>query len=334
MRLLRNKEVRRELCVSMVIVFASTIIGLLIRPICGVALLVAGCLYCAIHLYFLARRYRALSNLAEQVDRVLHGQETFRIQDSNEGELSVLNSEIQKMTVTLREQAGQLRTDKVRLSEAIADMFHQMRTPLTSMNLIVTLLAEENLPYIRRIELTRELRKQLERISWLVETLLKLSKLDAGVVSFRQETLVVRELIEEAARPFLIRMELREQSLHTEIENEHLTGDPEWIAEALSNLIKNCVEHTPAKGSVCIFATETALYTEIRIRDNGPGFHPEDIPHIFERFYKGKDASVGSIGIGLALARSIITLQNGTISARNAPEGGAEYTVKFYKSVI
>ena len=129
-------------------------------------------------------------------------------------------------------------------------------------------------------------------------------------------------------------MELRGQTLKIKVADERFTGDLSWTAEALGNILKNAMEHTPEGGEISVEAEETALYTELRVTDDGPGFENEDIPHIFERFYKGKNASDSSVGIGLALSRSIIAAQNGVISAKNGKEGGAKFTIRFYKSVI
>ena len=128
-------------------------------------------------------------------------------------------------------------------------------------------------------------------------------------------------------------MELREQELLVTTEGE-FNGDVSWTCEALTNIIKNCMEHTPTHGNITINASENALYTEITITDNGCGISKEDLPHIFERFYKGKDSDDKSFGIGLALARMIITEQNGTVKAENNPEGGAKFTVRFYKGTV
>lgn len=333
MKEIRNPELKRELVVYATITAAFAVIGFLTCPICGIILLAAGMTFCTAHLCLARKRYREMEELAQSVDRILHGQESVLINESNEGELAILMSEINKMTVRLKEQSDLLGSDKIRLTEAIQDIFHQIRTPLTSMNLVVSLLTEENLSYERRIQLIRQLKRQLERTQWLVETLLKLSKIDAGTAQFRKESVSVRSLFEKSVDPLRIPIELHGQTLEISVSGERFTGDLSWTAEALSNILKNCMEHTPAGGAITIAAHETALFTEIMIEDNGPGFDREDIPHLFERFYKGKGASADSIGIGLALSRSVITAQNGTITAANA-SGGARFQIRFYKSVI
>lgn len=334
MKVLRKPELKRELLVYAAITVVAAVVGFITAPLCGVLVLSLGAVLCAAHLWFARKRYRQMAELAQSLDRILHGEESVLISGSNEGELSILSSELHKMTARLKEQSDLLAADKIRLTEAIQDIFHQIRTPLTSMNLIVSMLGEEDLSYERRLQLTHELKRQLERVQWLVETLLKLSKIDAGTAQFRSDSVSVAVLIDKAADSLRIPMELREQTLTAEVSDERFTGDLSWTAEALSNLLKNCMEHTPIGGAISVTAAETALFTELVIEDNGPGIAKEDTPHLFDRFYKGKSASDESVGIGLALARSIVATQNGTLTAANVPTGGARFTMRFYKSVI
>ena len=334
MKIIRNPELKRELLIDLAITVAAALIGFLIRPICGILALAVGLLLSGAHIAFAVQRYHQMEALAERLDRILHGQDRVLIEDAAEGELSILNSELQKMTTRLQEQANQLSSDKQQLTEAIQDIFHQIRTPLTSMNLLVSMLGEEDLPYDRRLSMTHELRRQLERVQWLVETLLKLSKIDAGTAQFRSEPVSVEELIEKAAQPLRIPMELREQIFTVLTADEHFAGDLNWTTEALGNILKNCMEHTPVGGTITVTSEETALFTEIVVEDNGPGISKEDLPYLFDRFYKGAGSSDDSVGIGLALSRSIIAAQNGTIKAENVPTGGARFTIRFYKSVV
>ena len=334
MKIIRNPELKRELLIDLAITIVAALIGFLIRPICGILALAVGLLLSGAHIAFAVQRYHQMEALAQRLDRILHGQDRVLIEDAAEGELSILNSELQKMTTRLQEQANQLSEDKQQLTEAIQDIFHQIRTPLTSMNLLVSMLGEEDLPYDRRLSMTRELRRQLERVQWLVETLLKLSKIDAGTAQFRPDLVSVAELIEKAAQPLRIPMELREQSFTIYAASEHFAGDLNWTTEALGNILKNCMEHTPVGGTITVTTEETALFTEIVVEDNGPGISKEDLPYLFDRFYKGEGSSDDSVGIGLALSRSIIAAQNGTIKAENAQTSGARFTIRFYKSVI
>ena len=245
MKILRNPEIKRELLVYAVLTAAVALIGFFIRPVIGALALAAGALLCAVHLYFAHKRYREMEELAQKLNRILHGQDKVLIEESVEGELSILNSELHKMTLRLKEQADQLAADKLQLTEAIQDIFHQIRTPLTSMNLIVSMLREEQQPYERRLQMTQELKKQLERVQWLVESLLKLSKIDAGTAQFHIGAVSMAELVTKAADPLRIPMELREQTLRTQIAGEHVSCDLNWTTEALGNILKNCMEQRP-----------------------------------------------------------------------------------------
>ncbi len=286
--------------------------------------------FCTLLLY---QRNRKLQKLSEDLDRLLHDGTPLPISEYREGELSILANQLQKVTLRLLESAEQSQRDKAQLADSLANISHQLRTPLTAMNLTAAMLSDPNLTPQRRRELTSELKTLLSRTDDLVETLLKLSKRDARTVTMARESGAVRDVICRAVQPMEVPMELREQQLNVSCGEETLTGDLVWTAEALGNLLKNCMEHTPSGGTISVTTEETALYTAITVEDTGPGFDPGDIPHLFERFYKGSNAAEGSYGIGLALARTIITAQNGTIQAMNG-SNGARFEVRFYKTVI
>lgn len=327
-----NPELRRELYLYGLMALVFLALGLLFPSAAALLGLGAALAGGGLHWAFQHRRYKEIAALSRSIDRVLHGQEQL-LDDSAEGELAILRSEIRKMTLRLRESADLLQQDKTELSQALADISHQLRTPLTSMNLTVSLLPGANEDG-QRLRLTRELKRSLERIDWLVETLLKLSKLDAGVVRFEPEPVTAAALTELAVRNLRIPMELREQRLVLALDDAALTVDPAWTAEALGNVLKNCVEHTPAGGTLTVAARQTPIFTEITVTDSGPGIDPADLPRLFERFYRGKDASEHSIGIGLALARQIVAAQNGVIQAANNPGGGARFTLRFYVGTV
>lgn len=294
-------------------------------------LLFFGCLaLCGLMMY---QRNLRLKKLSEDLDRLLHNGTPLPIREYREGELSILANQLQKMTVRLTETAEQSQKDKEQLADSLANISHQLRTPLTAMNLTSAMLSAPELTETRRLELAAELRSLLNRTEWLVESLLKLSKLDARTVSMGKEMVTVREVIRRASAPLAVPMDLRDQRLLVRCGEEAFTGDLVWTAEALGNLLKNCMEHTPAGGTFSVTAEETTLYTAITVEDTGPGFNEKDIPHLFERFYKGSNASENSYGIGLALARTIVTFQNGTLRAMNG-ENGARFEIKFYKTII
>ena len=334
MNLWKDREVRRAALIAALLTVAVSCTMFAFSPWAALIAFCACAALCATFAVLTARRYRRIAELSESLDRILHGADSVEIRDAAEGELSILSSEVRKMTVRLREQADYLARDRVRMSDALADISHQLRTPLTSMNLTVSLLSKSDLTTEERTRLMFELKQRLARIDWLVETLLKLSKIDAGTVAFRRDTVRVADLLRAAEAPLEVAMELRGQILTTAVGEETFIGDLAWSAEAVGNLLKNCSEHTPAGGEISVTVRETALFCEILIHDSGKGFAKDEIPHLFDRFYRGSNAGPESVGIGLSLARTVIASQNGTISASNAPGGGALFTVRFYKGVV
>ena len=328
-----NKELRISLVLLSLATAILTLIGLSLSASAGILILISGVVAIAIHLSTEYYRYRKLQKLSSDLDKLLISGTPLPIREYSEGELSILANQIQKMTLRLTESAEAVKADKVYLADSLADISHQLRTPLTAMNLTTTMLRNPDLTVEKRMELTGELRSLLTRTEWLVETLLKLSKLDAGTVKLAHDSVRVKSLIARAAKPIAIPMDLRNQKLVINCTEETFTGDLIWTAEAVGNILKNCMEHTPEGGTITITAQETALYTQIEIEDTGAGFDAKDIPHLFERFYKGSNASADSYGIGLALARTVITAQNGTVQAANS-QTGAKFIIKFYKQVI
>lgn len=328
-----NRELRLSLLLMGILTLFLGILGAILAPAAGVLILLMGVAAIAIHLLTERYRYRRLQKLSTDLDKLLVSGIPLPIREYNEGELSILANQIQKLTLRLTESAEVMKKEKTFLADSLADISHQLRTPLTSMNLTNSMLRDPSLTEEKRMELTGEMRNLLARTDWLVETLLKLSKLDAGTVKLTRQNVPVRQLIHRSSEPLAIAMELRSQSLNISCGDEILPCDPVWTAEALGNILKNCVEHTPQKGSVSIAVTQNPLFTQIEITDTGCGFDPGDIPHLFERFYKGSNASPNSYGIGLALARRVITDQNGTIQAMNR-ENGARFVIKFYDQVI
>ena len=328
-----NKELRISLILLSVATAILTLVAATISIAAGALVLLLGLISIMVHLATEYYRYKKLQKLSSNLDQLLISGIPLPIREYNEGELSILANHIQKLTLRLTESAEAIKQEKTYLADSLADISHQLRTPLTSMTLTTSMLREPNLSDERRMELTGELRRLLTRTDWLVETLLKISKLDAGTVKLTQQKISVRKLIDRAAAPLAIPMDLRNQILTVHCQEENLGCDLVWTAEALGNILKNCMEHTPEGGTITVTASETALYTQIEVEDTGTGFDSKDIPHLFERFYRGSNASTNSYGIGLALARTIITSQNGTVMAANGKDG-AKFIIKFYKQVI
>ena len=333
MKLLKNKEVRGALLWQLSVSVIACPLCFLFDLRAGLTAVVLSLLLMLIYCIGTYKRYRRIASLADDINHVLHGDSPIDFDNYSEGELSILHSEIYKMTIRLREQQQKLLSDKNYLADSLADISHQIRTPLTSINLLVERLSASGLTDECRHQLTNELYGLLDRIDWLITTLLKISKLDAGAVQFNKETVSLEMLINKSCAPLLIPIELRGQELIICAEG-NFYGDPAWTSEAVGNIVKNCMEHTPDGGKIEIEAAENALYSEIIIKDNGTGISPEDLPHIFERFYKGKDSDGKSFGIGLAISRMIIAGQKGTVKAENRKNTGAMFTLRFYKGTV
>lgn len=332
MELLKNKEIRIFLIITALVGGAASLAMLFYdrRAAAACGGLTVG--FMALYLADSALRFRRMRRLSDSIDRLLAGAEAVELSRYNEGELSILENELTKLTLRLREQTSELKKDKQMLADSIADISHQIRTPLTTLNLIASALNKPGTDEAARTELMIELRQQLARIDWLVSALLMLARLDADAVHMAPAEVTLRELIERALDPLLIPMELKEQTCEKQISGS-VTCDLSWTAEALTNIMKNCSEHMQA-GTLYITARENPLYSEIVIRDTGTGIAKEDLPHLFERFYKGRNSGKASVGIGLALCRMIIAKQNGTVKAENAKEGGALFTVRLYKGTV
>lgn len=327
----RNKEVTRLFLLLAVMTAASAIAGFFISQAAGILCLSSAAAFCAAFFLFTRERYNRIARISEEIDQVLHNAERLYIGESEEGELSILQSEITKMTLRIREQNQTLKKEKERLADSLADVAHQLRTPLTSVNLILSLLANEP-DENQRKALLREAEELLLRMDWLLTALLKLSRLDAGIITFQIEPLDVGALVTSALRPLLVPMDLHNTNLRLHIpEGIRIEGDPNWLEEALRNILKNCMESAGEGGQMEITCSDTLLYTEITIRDNGPGFEKEELRFLFDRFYRGTGSSASGYGIGLALCKTIITRQGGTITAKNHPQGGAVFTVRFPK---
>lgn len=249
-----------------------------------------------------------------------------------EDEFSHLEDEIYKTVMELACAKETAVKEHEVLSERIADIAHQLKTPLTSMSLMTELLEEyqpeEASGYMER------LKHQAERLTKLVNGLLTLAKLDSHAITFQKEETEAGELIREAAEPLQELMNRQGITLDIRRKGEEpviFFTDSHWTGEALLNILKNCMEHTPKKGCIYVSYSKNPLYTEIEVEDGGSGFTKQDLPHLFERFYRGEGAAKDSAGIGLALAKAIVEYQNGHILAENSSLGHARFLIRLYR---
>lgn len=274
--------------------------------------------------YLMKRRERErIEALAQYLER-LNMRREVTILPNKEDSFSRLQDEIYKTVTMLYKTREEAVAIKENYADNLVNIAHQMKTPLTSMSLMTQLLKVD-----LKEEYVEQLQKQIERLTKLEEALLLLSRIDAGVLELQKENVDVYTMLQVSVEGLEELSAAKALEIRLENSGEvSFMGDMEWSIEAFSNLIKNCIEY--AKGQVTIEYAQNLIYSEIKVWDDGDGFGEQDIPHIFERFYRGSRAKDGGIGIGLALAKSLISIQNGCIEAKNMPAGGACFAVRFY----
>lgn len=384
--MLRNREVRRALIACLLVTALGTVATYLITrsimldalgdarivtasineaasmvasgtPTANAALFAAICTFVTglivtvIFMILTNRRYRALANMAANLDRVLAGERDIRLRDMSEGELAILSSEIDKVIARLNLTVDELQAEKLALSDALADISHQLKTPLTSIAISTELIRDrlsargDSEDLVERLRLIQTLQARVED---LVAALLKLARIDAGVIKLVCGDVDARELVRKSFEPLAITFDIADVRFSADVQDgASYEGDLTWSVEALENILKNCMEHTPAGGCVSVRVTEDVLACRIRIEDTGPGIAESDLPHIFERFYRGsRDASAAQsevnpagVGIGLALSKSLVTAQGGTLTAENLRDEngnvtGAAFNLVFFKAVV
>lgn len=330
--MLRNREIQYVFLTMGLFSLVMTAIAFFMSTSAVILVLITSVFLFGCSFIFTCWRYRELEKLSGYLRQINNGNYALDVRDNQEGELSILKNDIYKVTVRLIEHSSLLKQDKIQLTDAISDISHQLKTPLTSMMMMSDLLSDDELPAAKRKEFTRNISVQLERIEWLISSLLKLSKIDAGSVPFKKDLVVMDKLIQKALEPVLIPLDIKEQTVSIQgASGASFRGDLNWTAEAVLNILKNAIEHTPTGGAIHISFEENALFTEMIIADNGRGIEKEELPFIFKRFYKGKHASEGSVGIGLAMAHSIIKSQNGDIEIKSVKGKGTQFRIKFYK---
>lgn len=279
------------------------------------------------------QRNRKIQELVDYIRKIEHGIYRIEIEENEEGELSRLQNELYKITVMLRESSELAGQQKKALADSVSDISHQLKTPLTSCLVLLDNLAEsENMTEETRRRFLSEITGQLTSVSWLVQVLLKLSRLDAGVVELKEEEVSVSALIREAVEKVGLLAEWKQIDIQVMGEEEpFIKGDRHWLEEALVNLIKNAIEHSPEDSEIRIQVEDNQVYTCIHVRDFGSGISYEDQKHIFERFYRSADAGEDSVGIGLALAQEIMKRQNGYLTVESEPGQGTTFYMKFLK---
>lgn len=287
-----------------------------------------------IFLIFIKRTYKKIGSLSIYTNEILNNRYNMDIREYEEGEISNLKNDLYKMTIKLKEQNELSLKDKQYLEDTLSDISHQLKTPLTSMYVINEILYDNQIEDSKRKELLLKNKNQLERIEWLITSLLKMSRIDSGTEILKRTNTKIIDLIDKALSPLKIPLELKNITININCDKSLTANiDPLWTAEALLNIIKNACEHTSKNGLIEITCTDNPIYTEIIIKDNGSGIKEEDINHIFKRFYKGSN-SKDSIGIGLNMSKKIIDMQDGEIKVSSIINKGSTFTIKFYKNII
>ena len=284
-----------------------------------------------IFLSYNAKKDKELREITSYVEQINQRNYKLDIDTVTEDELSILKSEIYKTTVMLKEVAENAMDGKRALKNTLSDISHQLKTPLASvqimldnMELYPEMKAETREYYIKKMK------REIQSINFLVQSLLKLSKLEADVVVFSSEHVETKSLVDAAVKNVELLSELKDIRIEVTGVSGGLCCDYRWQAEAITNVLKNCVEYSPENEIVTIDMSDNAVYTAIRIRDHGPGMSAEEQKHIFDRFYKGKNASEGSIGIGLALAKAIVEANHGKIGVESS-KNGTEFEIRYFK---
>ncbi|HHX52463.1 MAG TPA: HAMP domain-containing histidine kinase [Erysipelothrix sp.] len=282
--------------------------------------------------YFKERydRKKKVNKLNNYLSSLNLGQQVSHFANYSEGELSVLQSELYKLSVTLTHQNEQFKENHKFIQDSLNDIAHQIKTPLTSMMVMIDLMGETELPYEKQKEFVGSMQKQLERLKLLVTNLLTLSKLDAQVIKYNPSWISDKELFEIVLEPFQVILELKEIPLIEKYTDEEVYIDVDWMVEALGNLVKNAIEYSQKDEPLSIVSEINPLYWKITIEDSGKGMSQDDIDHLFERFYRGKNSSTDSVGIGLSLTERIIVQQQGKISVESKEGEFTRFKIEFY----
>lgn len=282
---------------------------------------------------YLRKRDKKINEITKYINDIRNRKYDLNIDENSEDELSNLKNELYKITIMLKEESEISKKDRENLKISVQDISHQLKTPLTSITIMLDNLQDNpKMNDKTKQKFIFEISKQIEWINWLVISILKLSKLDANVVEFKKEKVYLKKFLNEVKSNLEIPIEIKNQNIIIEgNENDSFIGDYKWQQEAITNIVKNCIEHNIDGGTIKIHYEENNLFTKISIKDEGQGIAKEELRHIFERFYKGKNSSENSVGIGLSLAKNIIEKDNGLIVCKSELGNGTEFVIKYMK---
>lgn len=280
----------------------------------------------------LQKFYFEVGNITTFTDEFIKGNYDYELDNYSEGDVGVLKNNIVKMTFMLKEHLEKEKEVKMFLSETLQDISHQLKTPMTSIIMFNELMLDRTMEWKVREEFLKKSEEQLKKMEWLIKSLLRLSKLDAKVIDFKKEFVQVKDVIEESYEN-ICHLAKNSNVLIKGEEKSSYIGDYNWSVEAITNIMKNSIEHTDYGGNIEIYYYDNPLFCEISIKDNGDGIDKKDIKNIFKRFYKGKKNNKSdSVGIGLALSKTIIENQNGSIQVKSEKGKGTEFIIRFLKA--
>ncbi len=278
------------------------------------------------------KKDREINKITKLIEEINHKNYKLDIDNISDDELSILKNEVYKTTIMLKEQADNSLKDKIDLKNSLSDISHQLKMPLTSILIMLdNILDDKNMQEDTKEDFIREIKRDIMNINFLIQNILKLSKLDSNTVHFIEEETSIENLIDNAIRNVSSLADLKNVTIIKKVDVKNkITCDIKWQTEAITNILKNSIEHSFQDSNVTILVGENKIYMQISIKDEGSGIPNEELPHIFERFYKGKTSKDDSIGIGLSLAKTIIESANGTISVDSSSKG-TEFKIKYFK---
>lgn len=284
-------------------------------------------------LFYFSKKERFIREITNYMKEINKKNYTLGICDNGEGELSILRNEVYKTTIMLREESENLKKEKIALKDSISDISHQLKTPLTSILIMLdNIIDNPNMEENTKNDFIKNVQHQVESINFLIVSLLKISRLDADVVEFKKENILVDKFIENVIQNVCVLKEEKHiQILVTGDTKITYVGDYHWQLEAITNILKNAIEHSKENGTVKIKVLDNPMYTKISIEDEGIGMSKKDLQNIFKRFYKGEDSSNDSIGIGLSLAKKIIEKDNGLIKVDSKKGIGTTFEIRYMK---
>ena len=275
---------------------------------------------------------KEIKKIARCIEEINKKNYSINIDENSEDELSILKNELYKITIMLKEDAENSKKDKLKLKDSLSDISHQLKTPLTSINIMLdNILDNPEMDNNTKEKFIQNIKREITNISSLVGEILKLSKFDASVIKFEEQQVFINDLVKSAISNVEMMAELK--NINIEVNNQDnikLVCDAKWQIEAITNILKNCIEHSKDDSTITIDIDSNKIYKQITIKDNGEGIDEKDLPHIFERFYKGKNSSKDSVGIGLALAKTIIEKDNGSIKVDSKKGKQTTFVIKYY----